>query len=1197
MRMYGAYLKKIQTGRVKKMVEQAKLEEQQQNEEFSWNDEQLAAIGHKGKGIVVSAAAGSGKTAVLVERIIQRICDEENPVSFDRFLIVTFTRAAAKEMSQRLRKKLDERIAEDPTNAFLLRQKRMLPLANVSSIDSFLLTLVRENAHRLGISPDLRIIDTAQKDLMINESFNETLDIFYDENRPEFRLLVDAVGKKGENDLFAIVSSLNDFADSHVSPDEWLDNIVEFNDSSVNVADTVFGKILLDHITETAEYSLRVLDNGIKCCEDFEGLETIHRQLSDERSIPRKVIELAADKKWDELKSYLETYRKNYSQIKWRSVPEELRSSNEYIQAKTMRDKSKDIIGWVSGLIPATAEQFAEDVKLLEPVVRELIRFIHEYRRIFTEKKNQNESLDFNDVMHLALKLLRNVDGSASDVALEVRKRFDEILIDEYQDTNEAQDAIFKLISDDLKNLFLVGDVKQAIYGFRLASPYMFIEKIKEWKRKDVEYAEYINLDCNYRSRAGVLNCVNYLFEKTMSEKVGDIAYDADEALKPGFKFPTPDANQVEFDIVCRPKNSENITEAQFVAKRIKQILATESVYDKKKKITRPVTLRDICVLCRSNSACAKYATELNDNGVSAYYNAKKGYFKFNEIRTMLSFLEILDNPLQDIPLLCVLASPIFGFSADELAKIRIGKREGRLYYAVRESDDEKCVDFIKRYTQFRRLASVLPVSALIREIYERTGYYTVAGALTNGEFRQMNLMLLIDYAAAYEENSSLGLAGFVRYLERCRDSNTDFEPAAAVNEGADVVRVMTVHKSKGLEFPIVFLVGTGSGANDYDDYSVDESVGIGFKICDKKKYKTYSTVQFTAAKLARGQKEYSEELRLLYVAMTRAMERLIITAQLQNPSKRFASADSVALLGKVDPLEVSGTNNFIDLIIKAFVKHPDCKAIRDAIDFDIKADDNKNFDISFNIINESPDQQDTQQEIADTAEIHPDAETVELIRQRVEYEYPYSALATLVTKKSASSFNDDSLEAGEYFAFDVPQFARDGAMTGAQRGTAMHRFMEVCDFERAKADAAAERDRLVAEKLLTPEQGEVLNIEALAKFFESEVYSRIAKSSKVMREQKFTVFVPASFVNPELGDAAKDEKVLVQGVIDCAFFENGKTVVLDYKTDRVSEAGHLAGLYHRQLEVYKIAAEECFGKDVSELLLYSFALGEEVKL
>lgn len=1170
--------------------------------EISWNKKQQAAIDARDKGIVVSAAAGSGKTAVLVERILNRVCDEEDPASFERFLMVTFTKAASREMNQRLRKKLNERIAENPGNKHIVAQKRLLPLANISSIDSFYFSLVKDNFHRLGITPDFTIIDPGEGKMLIEESFDEAADLFYEESKPEFLALNEIIG--GDDDgmtLSKIAKKLNEYAESHVNPEKWLDSIAENYAGGLPVWETEYGKTVLAHLDDCAKYALKLYEKGLEYVEGADEYQKVYDLLLSEKELTKKLLTLIHDAKWDELKHTCDNLK--FGRFPTTSIAEELRTTEEFCAAKTLRSKAKSYIDFFGSFMAVDSEQYKADCERQAPVMHELIRFVKEFRRIYSEKKAQKNVYDFDDITHLALKLLVDGDGNPTEVAREISRRYEEILIDEYQDTNEAQDTIFKAISKDCTNLFLVGDVKQSVYGFRLATPYMFIDKIKTWKEKSVTYADYISLDKNYRSREAVLNCINYIFSQTMSEDVGDIKYEGDELLAYGSEYPDADGTRVEIDMIVKSSDdTENVPETVFIARRIKELIRTEKVYDKKNKVFRPLRLRDICVLCRTNSLCSKFAAALNNEGVSAYFTVRSGFFDFLEIRTVLSFLQILDNPLQDVPLLAVMSSPLFGFSPDELAQIRIATPEGKLFYAVRNYDSEKCRNFIRSYNDYRSLASMLSVSALIREIYERTGYYTVAGALTNGEFRQMNLMLLLEYSDSYGQYSTGGLAGFVRYLERCRDLETEFEPAAAVSESADVVQVMTVHKSKGLEFPVVILANASYITKSSGDMLiVDETVGAGLKICEKKKFKSYPTVQHAAASIMNKKRERSEELRLLYVALTRAMERLIITFETSMTNEmnvieeRFLEFGPSGLFKGVEPLEVLNANNFIKVILHALVNHPDCAVMRDISPFRIKSDGEKSFSLDFNIIDEPLVKE--EQEEKEIIYAEPDEKTVELIRERADYVYPYASLSSLATKKSASSFNDDSLEAGEYFALDVPQFARDGAMTGAQRGTAMHRFMEVCDFESAKADTAAERDRLVAEKLLTPEQGEVLDTEALAKFFESDVYSRIAKSPRVMREQKFTVFVPASFVNPELGDAAKDEKVLVQGVIDCAFFENGKTVVLDYKTDRVSEAGQLAGLYHRQLEVYKIAAEECFGTDVSELLLYSFALGEEVKL
>lgn len=1163
--------------------------------EIKWSDAQKKAFGDRGLGVVVSAAAGSGKTAVLIERIIRMITDEEKPVRLDKMLVVTFTKAAAAEIQARLRKAFREKLSENPNNRLLLSQQKLLPFADICNNDKFYNSLVRNNFHILGVAPDFRMVDNAEEKIFKNEAVQQVLEEAYENNSEAFRNLIGAIGCERDDGVLAdIIKSLNENANSHIDPEAWLNSVKDAYSGSQSVENTVFGEIILGDIGERLDYCEQLLKASLKIVDGCEGLEKAVFKFTDDLGLVESFQNLVNEKKWDELKNTLDGLTSKKLFADYPTVKGDIQKSAEKINSHALYKRFRAVFDNLEGAVPVSSEEYNDDAALLYPAVSELIGLVRKFRQAYDEQKAQVNALDFNDVTHLVLRLLFTEDGKPSKYALELREKYDEILIDEYQDTNEAQDAIFTAISRDERNLFLVGDVKQSIYAFRLAMPQIFIDKTKRWHDGDQSVAEHINLDSNYRSREAILHFVNFVFERSMSEKAGDIDYGEAESLKYGAKYPADSNSQVELDIINKA-SAGDYSKDSVIVDRIKSILENEKVYNSDKEEMRPVKLSDICVLCRTNGECERIAKTLRENGISAYYEEKRGFFGSVEINTVVSFLRLLDNPLQDVPLLSVLMSPIYGFDADDIARMRVGCRKGMLFEAVRKSGDEKCKRFIESYYNYRRLSSVMSVVALLHEIYNQTGYYTVVGAMTDGEIRKLNLIMLLEYASSYESYSDLGLSGFVRYLDDCQQSKAEFKPAVKISQNADVVNVMTVHKSKGLEFPIVLLEGSKLNVDDGSGYIINEKFGIGLKVCQSEKFIKYTTAQYCAAQILKKNQEYSETMRVLYVALTRAREKLVIIERLLNSDTRFGNTGFCGLLDKLHPVEVKSCDFSSAIILKSLFTHPCTQAMRDASGLDIPVDQNEKSGILLNIINEAPVQAEA---VAEEKEKSlPDSELVRLIGEKALYKYPYESVSLCTTKKSASAFNIDSSDTFRFFANEKPKFAVSGELTGAQKGTAMHRFMEVCDFEKAEADAQAERDRLVKEKLLSAEQGEVLNVKAVERFFESEVYSRMKASPKVLREQKFTVFVPADFVNPDLGEAAKDEKVLVQGVIDCAFFENGKIVILDYKTDRVSEASKLRELYHRQLEVYKIAAEESFNAEVSEMLLYSFALGEQVKL
>ncbi len=1153
-----------------------------------WTPEQEKAINTKGKSLIVSAAAGSGKTSVLVERIVKMICAEENPVSVDRLLIVTFTRAAANEMRQRLAASLEKRIQDDPDNRFLLRQQSLLPLADICTMDQFFNSLVKENFQQLGITPDFRIIDSGEAQIFKHESIQEALEYAYENENADFEKLLCVLGCDKNDDVLAeCIEKLNTYANAYPYPEKWLNNISECYNSMKLPQNTVFGEVLLDKVKSYSSYAIKQLENAKELLAGVSGGEKAYALIGEELIQAESVYKSACMGEWNEVFYAL----RNLTFERW-SVKKECKDLYECKYAQRLRNSAKSLVSSLSSDICATQEEFCEDERILGKIIPQLIDIILCVREKYAQKKKSVNALEFDDITHLALELLVK-DGELTDIALELREKYDEILIDEYQDTNSIQDTVFSALSKDEKNLFIVGDVKQSIYGFRLAMPEIFIDRINRWKNSEDDEKQFVNLDRNFRSRKPVLDAVNYLFEKIMNEKAGNIVYDETQTLKSGAEYPESKDPNVEFYVLDKSQIKEEYTEIEFVADKIEEILKTGQVYDRKLGEMRQARAKDICVLLRKNKHGPNMLRELKARGISSYFEDNSGFFANTEVSVMLSFLSVIDNPLQDVPLLAVLMSCLFGFSAEDTAKLRIESRKGKLYYALRKSENAKCKNFIKEYDEYKKLSSAVSVSELLRTVYERTGYLSVVSAMNNGEVRKLNLMLLLEYAQNYEQFGKNGLSGFMRYIDLLKKNKADLKPAVSVSENADVVRIMTVHKSKGLEFPIVILCETESKAPPRSkDLVVNRKTGIGLKITDKPTFKKYSTVEYEATKYAQTLEDCSEELRALYVALTRAKERLIITGEVENFEKTAQAVSVNCFQNKIDSVAAFSNSGFFKYMLMGFMRHSDAGKLRYYADYQGDFDAVSDFKMKFEVVSEKQKKTVGNKSADNLERIGFDEETVKKIRERTEYEYEYMPLSELTTKMSASSFNLSKNQNG-YSISEVPSFAKKNKLSAAEKGTAMHRFMEVCDFTSAKESIKKEKERLKSEGKLTPEQAESLDEKLLAEFFESELYSRIMRSDKVMREQKFTVFLPVSAIGEEFSEI-EGEKILVQGVIDCAFYEDGELVVIDYKSDKVKDFEELKNRYRRQLEVYKIAAQQTFCTKVKELAIYSFYLGEE---
>lgn len=1159
--------------------------------ELNLTDEQKKAIETDGS-LIVSAAAGSGKTFVLVRRIINKILRRENPISVDRLLIVTFTRAAANEMRQRLSVALEKEIEKEPGNKFLLRQQAMLPLADICTMDQFFNSLVKDNFHRLKITPDFRIIDSSEADVLSKEALDEVLDEAYNGERESFERLLNVLGcDRNDKTLADDIEKLNRYANSYPYPEKWLSEISDSYTDGKKPQETVYGEILLKMASEYADYAIKQLEYAADLIKDISALKKASEVISSDIAQAVSIKNAAESGKWNDLYNLVNS-------LTFPSFPRASKETNGLFErdyAKLLRDAAKETLKSIAPCICADEDDFAEDSAILSSVVPELIKIVVDYRKRYALKKAEENALEFDDITHLALNLLVE-DGEYTDIAGELREKYDEILIDEYQDTNSTQDAIFSALSKDENNLFIVGDVKQSIYGFRLAMPEIFLKRIESQRLSTDPSRTFVNLDRNFRSRKEVLDGANYVFGKIMNSRTGNVVYDKKESLKAGADYPETAEPKMEMYVLDRKgKEAESLSEISFVADKIQELLESGEVYDDKAKKMRRAEEKDICVLLRRNKLGPSIVTELKKRGISSYFDSNEGFFKNTEVMIMLSLLSVIDNPLQDVPLLSVLMSPVFGFTADDISRLRIAERKESLYHAVRAFDSEKCRNFVKEYDGYKKLSTVVGVSELLRTVYDRTGYLSVVSAMSNGETRKLNLMLLTEYAQSYEEYGANGLPGFMRYIELMKKNDSDFKPAVSVSENASVVRIMSVHKSKGLEFPIVILADTasGRGSSGNGTLALNQKTGLGLKICDKATYRKYSTVQYEATKYIQSLDECSEALRALYVAMTRAKEKLIITGSVGNLEETARGLSAYCFENKIDSVATQTKSGFLKYLLMCFFRHTGAGKLRYYADYKGGFDADSGFSLKFDIVTELPEASEKKAESIAVRNARANPETVAEIKKRAQYEYEFMPLVGFSTKMSASELNRAQNQT-EFYITEKPTFAKKGGLTAAERGTAMHRFMEVCDFKAAKENAVAERERLVSERLLTPEQGQSLDMKLINGFFESELYRRIEKSDRVLREQKFTVFLPLEFAADGENSVYNGERVLVQGVIDCAFFEDGKLVVLDYKTDRVQNTDELAERYKKQLEVYKIAAEQTFSVEVRELAVYSFYLGEE---
>ncbi len=1173
-----------------------------------WTPEQKKAIDSRNGTVLVSAAAGSGKTAVLVERVIRRLMDRDNPCTADRLLIVTFTRAATQQMRERISQAINDELRKNPDDEHLKRQLIMLPFAKISTIDSFCNDIVKENFHDLDLSPDYKMLEGAQLKLTEAEAMNRTLDEYYKESSDEFTELVNLLASGTDDSAVGeLILKLYKHSMAFARPDDCLDTLGVDYVSVDSPEKSRWGQMILSYAYSiTAGCSDIILDTLRSIESDEIVKEKYGPCLEAMRVITDGIFELINENKWDETLLALRSLK----------MPALGRLPTGYSspEAELVKNRKKTVTNELTKKLPkyfcATKEEHREDMLYLAPVVKKLIAIVKRYSEILWEEKTKTNSVDFSDITHLALKLLVSYDENGlpikTKLAEEISQKFDEILVDEYQDINELQNTLFWAVSKNESNMFMVGDVKQSIYRFRQAMPGIFLRR-RDGLEDYIEnnYPAKITLDRNFRSRSGVTENVNFVFRQLMSADAGELDYDEKEELVAAAPYDGCDFSQAELHIVTPTDDGERVSreiEAQHIADTIRSVMESGMLVTEK-DFVRPVTYRDFCILMRATGGgrAELYAEVLAQNNIPAYVANKAGFFASTEISTMLNLMRITDNPLQDIPLLAVMLSPIYGFTADELAKMRVEERKKPLYHCVlnfAKNGSRKCIDFLEKLDNLRMLSSTLACSEFVRELYEITGYKAIVTALRNGSQRNANLNMLLDYAVKYEESGKRGLSGFIRFIDRVQRQNTDLESASDISEAADVVRIMTIHKSKGLEFPVCILADLNNGFTNDNRKGIaafHPDYGICFDRRDSRTKCQYSTIGKKALYLAENFSALSEELRVLYVAMTRAKERLICVTRYDNIESKL---DDLSMCVNEDKIRIDSVNildkkSMADWLLMAFLRHPDASVLRNL--------SGKGESISalrcteklfVSIVKGRIGAADSS---SDKEKAPVDEDLLNEIRKRIDYSYPYGSLAFVRAKSAPSEFDSIGFSS-KYFASSKPQFLSKSGLNPASRGTATHKFMEFFDYSQDSFDIDAQIEKMIAERHLTTQEADALERNKLRRFFESDIAQRIKNSPELLREKQVTVGIRACDLYPDL-DVPCEEMVVVQGYVDCAFVEDGELVIVDYKTDRGVTMQELCERYRTQLKMYEYALSECTGMTVRGTLIYSFENAEYIAL
>ena len=1204
---------------------------------MQWTDDQQKVINLRNRNILVSAAAGSGKTAVLVERIIKMITDKEHPVDIDRLLIVTFTNAAASEMRERIGAAIEKALEENETDEHLQRQLTLIHNAQITTIDSFCLYVVRNHFYEIDIEPNFRIGDEGELKLLREDVIKSVLASHYEKPDEVFSDFMDGYASgKSDDAVVQMILGLYNFSRSYPWPKQWLrdckrsyaiTSVEELNDAAWMQPTVKNMCRLLSDIRQSIELALEL-------AEDADGPNMYGTALESDLELYENLVEK---------KTFTELYAglKNISYAKLASSRGYTGSIEKLERVKAIRDAAKAVVKkLVSQYCFMSPELMVEQLQKTAPMVEVLVALTEEFAEAYANAKKKKNLVDFHDVEHFALEILVDeATGKAKKTAEEFQNTFVEIMIDEYQDSNNVQEEILTSISRMNRgenNIFMVGDVKQSIYRFRLARPELFMEKYDSYLTEDSK-TQKIDLHQNFRSRNEVLEASNDIFYRIMGKDLGNVIYDDLAALYPGASY--PEVENAKAELLLLDSNDElledteysdkKIVEAKLVANRIKKLLKEYQVTDKKTGELRAARYSDIVILLRSLSGWAEsFAEVLNDEGIPAHAVSQTGYFGTVEVQTVLSMLRILDNPRQDIPLAGVLRSPIVGMSDEELAMLRLYKKDAAFHESVlalcrhlqsetpANKAEEKLFSFYQKYVSLREKVIDIPIHELIELVLKETGYGNYVAAMPAGVRRRANIDMLLEKAIVYEKTSYKGLFHFVRYIDELQKYDVDFGEADLIGENEDVVRIMSIHKSKGLEFPIVFVSGLGKNFNKQDTRNrmvLHPEYGLGLDAMDGKRRIKAPTIAKAAIAKQIELENLGEELRVLYVALTRAKEKLILTGSKKDIAAKVESCvQEVSGYddrqgGLLPYLKREGAASYLDWLLPALLSYGEKYPITLVTAEELVTEEVEKQVLS--VCEKAKRMEEIEQASVDL---------LEQLETRFSNGYPYKIDETKKNKYSVSelkhramreAFEAEDMDSIPMFTKEVvvpyvPKFVREPVTDshseeepretgmdvnrGALRGTAVHRVMECYDFTGVSSPKEQLR-KMLEDGRITKELSDLVQMSKVQAFIDSETGLRMkqaALSGKLYREKPFVM----SF--------SEEDMTLIQGIIDVFWIEEDGIVLLDYKTDSVAEPTELVLRYEEQLNLYAEALNRVFvdsGLKVKEKLIYAFKFGEVI--
>jgi len=1157
---------------------------------------------------------GSGKTAVLVERIINKIINEN--VDIDNLLVVTFTNAAAAEMRERILDAIYKQIDLDPENSNLQRQITLLNKASICTIHSFCLDVIRNNFYEIDISPNFKIGDTSEIELLKYDVLEELFELKYEEKNEEFIELINTyTNYRSDDSLKQIILNIYNYIQSSPFPEDWINEKVEmFKQESQNedFGSTKWGKILLREAKEITQNSLKILEETKKELGKFtEAFKFYSVVIND--------IE-----KLENLNKNLDSWEKSFEIInelifeKW-PVDKKLILEEKEI-AKEQRDKvKKEINKLKDSIFICSSTEANKDVLEMYGVLTALKNIVLDFKNLFEKKKAEKNIIDFNDIEHMALKILVKKDETGKIIPTQVAKKymekFSEIAIDEYQDSNLVQEYILSSISNG-NNMFMVGDVKQSIYKFRQACPELFLEKYETYKKIE-EFRENdslkIQLFKNFRSRENVLKYTNTIFENIMSKKLGDIDYTEEEFLNLGADYPKSkgkehniEINVIDLNDEIEEQEEENeiveniIVEAKLVANKIQELINSKYQVQDKKLGSRDIEYKDIVILLRSTSDKAEiYEKELIKLDIPVFSDSNTSYLETAEIQTVINLLKIIDNPMQDIPLVSVLRSPIGRFTDDELIKIRVGRENKTFYESLLEAREyvheilkNKIQAFLNVIEEFRLANEYLPINELIWKIYEDTGYLNIVALMKNGDIKIANLKMLFEKAKQYENASFKGLFNFILFIDKIKENSGDMGSAKLIGENENVVRIMSIHKSKGLEFPVVFLSETGKKFNLQDlneSILMHQDLGFGPKRINYKKSIEYNTVAKEALKNVIKDETISEEMRVLYVALTRSKEKLIITGRVRNLEKSKKEKDDIIETYKdsITPYILKKYKSYLDWFMLVYMKNKNALYnILDVNEYKIK-----------DIMKKEDKAEKEKNDIKDRLNKSVNTEEIDKIKKYLNWKYDKKEATEFISKTSVSQIKEAYIENSEdYEKINLePKFLAKEKQTlsSSEKGTLMHLILQKLDFKKEQ-NIDVLLKQLLNNNIIDELEFKNIQVQKIEKFLDGFLGKRIQRAKEIHKEEPFYINLEAN----EIYDTKLKDKILIQGVIDLYFIdEQEKLVLVDYKTDYAETEEQLAKKYEVQLKLYKRALENALNKKVDEVYIYSTYLDKEIDI